>query len=302
MINQQHFTTKPTKKGSPRKKKPISPLRQRMIEDMQLRGLSANTQDRYIKGVKKLACYYNRSPEKISEEEVRSFFMYLMKKTPLAADTIRVIFFGVKFLFKKTLDRELKIFELIRLPKKLNLPVVLSFEEVKKVLSHIHHPTYRMCLTLIYACGLRLNECLNLRLEDIDRELMVVRVVKGKGDKMRHAPLCDHILNLLRQYWRLQRLRPWLFQSPYTGKPIAANSIQGAFRDARQKAGIKKEATIHTLRHSYATLLLESRVDSRMIQGVLGHKCPRSTNIYTHLTSKTDSILNDAVNELMSKL
>jgi site-specific recombinase XerD len=280
----------------------VSPLRQRMIEDMQLRSLSENTQDRYIKGVKKIACYYKRSPDKINEEEARSFFMYLIKETSLAADTIRVIFFGVKFFFKKTLGREWKIFDLIRLPQKKKLPVVLSYEEVKKVLSHIHHPTYRMCLTLIYACGLRLNECLNLRIKDVDRNLMVVRVVKGKGDKMRHVPLCGHILKLLRQYWRLQRPRPWLFQSPYTGKPISANSIQGAFRDARQKAGINKEATIHTLRHSYATHLLENRVDSRLIQGVLGHTCARSTAIYTHLTSKTDMILNDAVTRLMSQL
>jgi site-specific recombinase XerD len=228
--------------------------------------------------------------------------MYLIKKTSLAADTIRVIFFGVKFFFKKTLGREWKIFELIRLPQKQNLPVVLSFEEVQKVLSHIHHPTYRMCLTLIYACGLRVNECINLRIDDIDSKLMVIRIVKGKGEKMRYVPLCKHILNLLRQYWRIQRPRPWLFLSPYTGGPIAANSVQGAFRDARQKAGIKKEATIHTLRHSYATHLLESGVDSRLIQGALGHKCTRSTSIYTHLTSKTGLILNDAVNELMSKL
>ena len=301
-MTNQNFTTKSTKKGSLRDKKPISPLRQRMIEDMQLRSLSENTQDRYIKGVKKLACFYKLSPDKISEEEVRSFFMYLIKKTSLAADTIRVIFFGVKFFFKKTLGREWKIFDLIRLPKKQNLPVVLSYEEVKKVLSHIHHPTYRMCLTLIYACGLRLNECLHIRIEDIDSDLMVVRVVKGKGGKMRYVPLCAHILNLLRQYWRLQRLRPWLFQSPYTGKPISGNGVRVAFRDARKKAGIKKEATIHTLRHSYATHLLENRVDSRLIQGALGHKCARSTSIYTHLTSKTGLILNDAVNRLMSKL
>ena len=280
----------------------VSSLQQRMIEDMQLRGLSESTQALYIKGVKKLVCFYKRSPNKISEEEVRSFFMNLIKKTPLAADTIRVVFYGVKFFYEKTLGQDWKIFKLIRLPKKQNLPVVLSFEEVRKVLSHVHHPTYRMCLTLVYACGLRLNECLHVKIEDIDSDLMVVRVVKGKGGKMRYVPLCAHILNLLRQYWRLQRLRPWLFQSPYTGKPISGNGVRVAFRDARKKAGIKKEATIHTLRHSYATHLLENRVDSRLIQGALGHKCAGSTSIYTHITSKTGLILNAAVNKLMSEL
>lgn len=296
-FNSQNYNKEVTRKGNKR----ISPLRQRMIDDMQLRSLSKNTQDRYIKGVKKLGRYYRRSPDKISEEEVRTFFMHLIKETSLAADTIRVIYFGVKFFFKRTLGREWKVFDLIRLPQKKKLPAVLSYEEVKRILSHIHHPTYRMCLTLIYACGLRLNECLNLKVEDIDSELMVIKV-KGKGDKMRYVPLPEHVLILLRQYWRLERPRPWLFKSPYTGKPIAANSVQAAFRDARQKAGISKEATIHTLRHSYATHLLENRVDMRIIQGVLGHKCPRSTAIYTHLTSKTDLILNNAINKMMSDL
>lgn len=295
-MTKQNFTKKSTQKGSPR----ISRLRQRMIEDMQLRGLSQNTQSRYISGVKKLGCYYNnRRPDKISEEEVRSFFMYLIKETSLAADSIRVIFFAVKFFYKQTLGLEWKVFDLIRLPQKKNLPVVLSYEEVKKVLSYVYHPTYRMCLTLIYACGLRLNECLNLRLEDIDSACMVVRVVNGKGNKMRQVPLSKHILNRLREYWRIEHLAPWLFQSPKTGKPVSTNSVQAAFRDARQRAGIKKEATPHTLRHCYATHLLENRVDSRIIQSVLGHQSPRSTNIYTHLTSKTDLILNDAVNQLM---
>lgn len=279
-----------------------SALRQRMIDDMQLRGLSQKTQERYIFGVQNLARYYNRSPAKLLEEEVRSYFKYLKSETSLAADTIRVSFFAVKFFFTMTLGREWKIFDLIRLPQKKNLPVVLSYEEVKKVLSYVYHPTYRMCLTLIYACGLRLNECRNLRLEDIDSALMVVRVVNGKGNKMRQVPLSEHILKRLRQYWRIERPRPWLFQSIKTGKAISAHSIQMAFRDACQRAGIKKKATVHTLRHCYATHLLESQVDTRIIQAVLGHKSPKSTNIYTHLTSKTDLILNDAVNKLMAGL
>ena len=159
-----------------------------------------------------------------------------------------------------------------------------------------------MCLTLIYACGLRLNECLSLRLEDIDSDRMVVRIVNGKGNKMRQVPLPEHILIKLRQYWRIERPDTWLFQSPKTGKPVSASAIQAAFRDARQKAGIKKKATPHTLRHCYATHLLENRVDTRIIQSVLGHKNASSTNIYTHLTSKTDLILSDALNKLMTGL
>lgn len=276
-------------------------LRQRMLEDMQLHSLSANTQDRYIKGVRKLSRHYKRSPEKISEKEVRYFILNLIKESGLSPDTIRVTFYGIKFLYQKTLGRDWKIFDLIRLPQPKHLPVVLSYEEIRNLLSHIWHPTYRMALTLIYACGLRLSECLNLRVEDIDSDRMVVKV-KGKGNKKRYVALTQHVLQLLRQYWRRNRPRPWLFQSQKTGKPIASNSIQGAFRDARGKANISKDATIHTLRHSYATHLLENGVDVRIIQGALGHKCPGSTVIYTHLTSKTDLILIDAVNRMTSKL
>jgi site-specific recombinase XerD len=299
-LSKENYNKKTTQKGSPRGPSG-SFLRQRMLEDMQLHSLSANTQDRYIKGVRKLSRYYKRSPEKISEDEVRDFIIYLIRESGLAPDTIRVTFYGIKFLYQKTLGRDWKIFDLIRLPQPKHLPVVLSYEEIKKVLSHIWHPTYRMALTLIYACGLRLSECLNLRIEDIESDRMVVKV-KGKGNKERYVALTKHVLNLLRQYWRLNRPRPWLFQSQKTGKPIASNSIQGAFRDARGKANISKDATIHTLRHSYATHLLENGVDIRIIQGALGHKCPGSTVIYTHLTSKTDLILIDAVNQMPSKL
>lgn len=297
-MTNQNYTTKSTRKGN----RQISPLRQRMIEDMQLYGLSPTTQDRYAFGVQSLARYYNRRPDRISEEEVRSYFMYLKKEKVLAAATIRVILFAVRFFYKKTLGLEWKVLDRIRLPQKKNLPVVLSYEEVKKVLSFVYHPTYRMCLTLIYACGLRLNECLSLRLEDIDSDRMVVRIVNGKGNKMRQVPLPEHILIKLRQYWRIERPDTWLFQSPKTGKPVSASAIQAAFRDARQKAGIKKKAAPHTLRHCYATHLLENRVDTRIIQSVPGHKNASSTNIYTHLTSKTDLILSDALNKLMTGL
>jgi len=296
-LSRENYNKKPTQKGSPRG----SFLRQRMLEDMELHSLSANTQDRYIKGVRKLSRYYKRSPEKINENEVRDFIISLIRESGLAPDTIRVIFYGVKFFYQKTLAREWKIFDVIRLPKPMHLPAVLSFEEIKKIFSHIRHPTYLMALVLIYACGLRRSECLNLRVEDIDSSRMVVKV-KGKGNKMRYVPLPQHVLHLLRKYWRLNRPRPWLFKSQKTGKPIGASSIQVAFQDARMKANINKNATIHTLRHSYATHLLENGVDVRIIQDALGHKCPGSTVIYTHLTAKTDQILNDAVNQMMSKL
>lgn len=289
-------------KSSP--KKPVfkgSPLRQRMIGDMNLRNLSQNTQKNYIKGVLKLARYYRRSPAKISEEEVRDFILYLKSQTGLSLDTIRVIFYGIKFFYQQTMKWDWKIFALIRLPQPKHLPVVLSFIEVKRILSHIYHPMYRMILTLIYACGLRLSECINLSVKDIDSSRMVVRV-KGKGNRFRDVPLPGRVLHLLRDYWRLKRPTPLLFPSDQTGRSISPGTVRSAFRDARVKARIDKQATVHTFRHSYATHLLENGVDIRIIQGALGHQCSASTVIYTHLTSKTDRILHKAVNRQMSQL
>jgi site-specific recombinase XerD len=280
---------------------PINPLRRRMIEDMVLNNLSKNTQENYINGVKKLARYYQLSPEKISEESVRNYIIFLKEHSGLSFDTIRVIFYGIRFFYLKTMGWNWKIFDIIKVPQPKHLPAVLSFEEVKEILSHIRHPLYRMILMLIYACGLRFNECINLRVEDIDSSRMVVKV-KGKGDKYRHVVLPERVLYLLRRYWRLKRPRPLLFPGYQMDRPISASSVRCAFRDACKKAKINKKATVHTLRHSYATHLLENGVDLRIIQGALGHKSPRSTVIYTHLTSKTDQVLNQAVNRQMSQL
>ena len=272
-----------------------------MVEDMGLHSLSKITQNRYINGVRKLCRFYKCSPEKISKDDVRIYLIFLIGESGLAPNTIRVIYYGIKFFYKITLGQDWKLFEAIRLPKSKYLPIVLSFEEIKIILSHIYNPTYRMALILIYACGLRLSECLHLRIEDIDSSRMVVKV-KGKGNKMRYVPLPQHVLHLLRKYWQLNRPRPWLFKSQKTEKPISPRGIQIAFQGARKKANINKIATIHTLRHSYATHLLENGVNIRIIQGALGHQSSRSTVIYTHLTAKTDLILNDALNQIMSKL
>jgi integrase/recombinase XerD len=293
--------SKDLKKKEPPPNSPDSPLKRRMKEDMVLHNLSQSTQLSYLSGVKQFARYYNRSPAKISEEEVRDYIIFLKEKSGLSFDTIRVMFYGIRFLYLKTLGRDWKIFDIIKVPQPKHLPLVLSFEEVKRILSQVYHPLYRMILILIYSCGLRISECINLGVKDIDSSLMVVRV-KGKGNKYRYVPLPERILHLLRQYWRLKRLRPLLFPGNRNDRPVSASSVRSAFRDACKKAEIKKKVTIHTLRHSYATHLLENGVDIRIIQEVLGHESPRSTILYTHLTSKTHQILNEAVNRQMSEL
>lgn len=295
------YTQDYTKDFVKKERRPDSPLKRRMKEDMLLHNLSKSTQIHYLNGVKKLAKHYHLSPDKISEEAVREYIIFLKEKSGLSFDSIRVIFYGIRFFYLKTMGWDWKIFDIIKIPQPKHLPTVLSFEEVKKILSHIHHPLYRMILTLIYACGLRFSECMNLRVEDIDSARMVVRV-KGKGNKYRDVPLPERVLDLLRRYWRLKRPRPLLFPGYQSHRPVAASSVRCAFRDACQKANIKKKATVHTLRHSYATHLLENGVDIRIIQGTLGHNSPRSTVRYTHLTSKTDQILNQAVNQQMAQL
>ncbi len=277
-----------------------SPLRKKMLEDMILQNLSSNTQDNYVRGVERLARHYRASPDVISEADVRSYIIFLKKESGLSFDTIRVIFYGIKFFYKKTMGWNWQVFDMTKVPQPNHLPSVLSFEEVKHLLSYIYHPMYRAILTLIYACGLRLSECINLRVDDIDGARMSV-TVKGKGSKYRSVPIPEHVLDLLRQYWRLKRPRPLLFPGK-NGQPVSASSVRCAFRDGLKKAKIKKKATVHTFRHSYATHLLENGVSIRIIQGALGHKCPGSTVRYTHLTSKTDQILNQAVSRQMSGL
>ncbi|MCP5050054.1 MAG: tyrosine-type recombinase/integrase [bacterium] len=288
----QHYTTNSIKT--------VSPLRKRMLDDMILHNLSRSTRANYVHGVKKLSEYFQSSPARLNEEEVRQYLIYLKEQSGLSFDTVRVRLFGIKFFYQKTMGFNWNVFDIVKVPQPNHLPVVLSFEEVKLILSKIRSSKYRMLLTLIYSCGLRLREGINLRVEDIDGSRMEIRVL-GKGTKYRYVPIPKHVLDLLRHYWRLNRPRAFLFPGQ-KGGPISASPVGVAFHDACKQAKIKKKATVHTLRHSYATHLLENGVDIRIIQGALGHSNPRSTVRYTHLTSKTDQILNQAVNQQMSEL
>jgi integrase/recombinase XerD len=281
----------------------VRKLRQRMIEDMQLRGYSEGTQTHYINGVRSLARYYKRPPDRINQEEVRAYFLHLKNKEKCSPCTLVLRYYGIRFFYQMTLDQKWRIFDIVKPPKRQSLPVVLSEEEVRRILSKIRIPVYRMCMTMIYSCGLRLKEAVQLQVKDIDSSRMMVRI-KGKGDKLRDVPLPRRTLDLLRKYWRLDRPAPYLFPSPKTGKPISHKSLESAFKDALEQTGIgkKKEATVHTLRHSYATHLMENGVNLRIIQEVLGHQTPRTTAIYTHLSQKTEQILNQALNHLMGNL
>jgi integrase/recombinase XerD len=288
----------------------MTPLRQRMIDDMQLRGLSGRTQEAYLHAVCQLAEHYHKSPEDISEEELRQYFLYLKNVRQLSRSTCTQILCAIKFLFQHTLERDWKTFDLVRPPKEKKLPVVLSQEEVRRVLSCLRSFRHYVCLSTVYSCGLRLSEAISLQIADVDGERMFLHVRQGKGNKDRLVPLPERTLTLLRQYWRLHRHPRWLFPartSPgvpasQATRPMGADTLQKAFRSACRASGIHKQASVHTLRHSYATHLLEAGVNLRTIQAYLGHASLKTTSIYTHLTSRGEEQAAEIINRVMDSL
>ena len=282
----------------------MNALRQKMIEDMQLHGFAERTQEAYLLAVRQLAKYCRKSPDQIHEEELRQYFLFLKNEKHAARATCTLALCGIKFFYERTLGRDWKTFEFLRPPKEKKLPVVLSVAEVGRVLACIHRRAYRVCLTTIYACGLRLLEGVHLQVKDIDGQRQLLHICQGKGGKDRYVPLPSACLKLLRQHWLTHRHLLWLFPSPVedSHQPMSESGMQRAFRAAVQEAGIHKRATVHTLRHSYATHLLEAGVNLRIIQSYLGHASPATTAIYTHLTSITETQTRQTIDELVTSL
>lgn len=278
----------------------MSQLRKQMMEDMQLHGYAAKTQEAYAGAVRSLARYYHRSPAEITEEEVRAYFLWLVQEKGVARSTLTTHLSGIKFLFEITLKREWFIFNLVRPPRRKKLPVILSPEETRQLLSLVRLPKSRMALTVIYACGLRLNEGLHLRVQDIDSSRMLIWIRNGKGGKDRYVPMPQRLLVLLRDYWNIHKPSSYFFFRKDKNTAISDTSLQHTFKVALRQSGITKAASIHTLRHSYATHLLEQGVDLRVIQELLGHKSPQTTAVYTHLTDKSLQKLTETLNQLLA--
>lgn len=280
----------------------MTQLRRRMVQDMELHGLAPGTQQTYVEAIKNLAAHFRRPPDQLSEEEIREFFVHLTKVRRLAHSTVRVYLFAVKFLFHKTLGRSWPVLNLIRVPRPKKLPEVLSPQEVRLLLARVRRPVARMSLVLMYACGLRVSEANRLQASDIDSRRMVVHVRGGKGQKDRDVPLPASILQQLRAYWLQHRPRTWLFPSANPLVPLGSNSVRRCLQAAVRGSGITKHVSCHTLRHSYATHLLEKRVDLRVIQGLLGHRSLRSTFVYLHLTQSTMKAVHGTIGKLMADL
>ena len=288
----------------------MSRLRQRMIEDMQLRGFSTKTQEAYLRVVRQLAEHFGRSPQEITEEDLRQYFLYLKNEKKAARSTCTQALCGIKFLYEHTLKREWSTFDLVRPAKEKKLPVVLSQEEVCRVLSCLRSFRHYVCLSTIYSCGLRLGEGIRLQVPDVDGDRMMIHVHCGKGGKDRYVPLPDQTLALLRQYWRTHRHPRWIFPSRTPqGTPlskatehVSPSAVQKALRAARKASGVQKHVTVHTLRHSYATHLLEAGINLRRLQSYLGHRSLSSTSLYTHLTCDGEQLAAQTINRVMDSL
>ena len=282
----------------------MTPLGQRMIETMQLRGLSPRTQDSYISAVHQLARHYDKSPDTITEDELRQYFLFLIVDRQLAPNTTNVALNAIKFFYTYTLRRPWPLRDLVRPPLPQKLPVVLTPEEIWRIIEQVRRPDYSVCLSVIAACGLRLLEGVDLQVSQIDSTRMQLLIRGGKGNKDRAVPLPSRTLSLLRAHWRLHRNPTWLFPgTPPEGQRHATaamdeSGLQKAFHKARDAAGVTKPASIHSLRHSWATHLVENGVNVRVVQLWMGHASPTTTAIYTHLTQQVEECAAKALDEL----
>lgn len=283
---------------------------ERMKEDMQLWGLALKTQSVYLRAVRRLAEYCQKAPDEIDEEELRQFFLALATEKKVSRSTWLVTLSGVKFFYEHTIRKEWPTIKLIRPPKERKLPVVLSINEVRRILGRIRRQSYRVCLGTIYTCGLRIGEGVGLQIGDIDSDRLQLHIRHGKGGKDRYVPLPERTLAMLRQYWKIHRHPVWMFPAPtridipqsMATRAMHVSGVQRAFRAAVLESGIQKHATVHTLRHSWATHMLEAGVNLRVIQSCLGHSSIKTTTIYTHLTRKAEVSAMAALNQVLDRM
>jgi site-specific recombinase XerD len=266
-------------------------LRQRMLEDMQIRNLSPHTQDSYLQQVSQFARYFGISPAELCPADIRTYQVYLTNERKLAASSILIAVSAIRFLYKVTLKREWTFEEVIPTCKKpQRLPMILSPEEVLRFFSCVQGIKHRAILTVCYAAGLRVSEAVRLQPTAIDSQRMVIRVEQGKGQKDRYVMLSPKLLDVLRSYWRAVRPTEWLFPGDRPGQPITTSAVEVACQSARRLSGIAKPVTPHSLRHAFAVHLLESGTDVRTIQLLLGHRSLATTARYLRIaTSKVCS-------------
>ena len=269
----------------------MTSLRQRMLEDIEIRNLSPNTRDSYVQQVSQFARHFGRSPEQLGPEEIRAYQVYLTNEKRLAPKSIRIAVSALRFLYIVTLKRHWSIEGVIPAPKvPQTLPVVLSPEEVLQFLTCVASPKHRTILTTCYAAGLRISEAIALTSPAIDSRRMVIRIEQGKGQKDRYVMLSAKLLEILRDWWRRVHPTGWLFAGDRPGEHISRSAVESACHQAQRRSRISKPITPHSMRHAFAVHLLESGTDVRTIQLLLGHRSLATTARYLRIaTSKVCS-------------
>ena len=282
-------------------------LRKKMHQDLQLAGLSEGTQDVYLRAVRRLAVHFDTPPDVLNEAQVRDYLLHLKNDRKLASSSLGIAYCAIKFFYSHTAPRDWPTLQRIRVQKEKRLPDVLSIDEVRQLIGAVRKLRYRTYFSTVYSLGLRRNEGLHLQVRDIDSARMLVHVHRGKGAKDRFVPLPARTLTLLREYWVTHRNPVWLFpdigsdprQAVSSDRPMSKDGVQHAMRRVVHQLGLRKAVSIHTLRHSYATHLLEAGVNLRLIQQYLGHSSLQTTMVYLHLTTVSQEQAVAVINKLM---
>ena len=263
-----------------------SPLRQRMIRDMELAGLSRGTQENYLTAVVALQRHYQVRPDQLSEHQVHQYVLWLRDERQVAQGTFQTHFYGLKFFYYRCLGVDWPLFtrKKVRQPRRQRLPQAIAWDDGRRLIAHIRQPGYRLCFSCMLALGLRISDAVHLSVQAVDSNNLIVRVV-GKGNKERILPLPPTLLRELRAYWLSHKHPHLLFPNRKGTAPFCDRSLRRAFTDARDRLGLGKGITPHSLRHGFATYLLEQGADLRIVQMLLGHARLSSTQIYTHLTT-----------------
>ncbi|NIQ12003.1 MAG: tyrosine-type recombinase/integrase [Gammaproteobacteria bacterium] len=265
----------------------MSELRKRMIRDMQSRNFSPGTQRAYLRAVAGLAKYYHRSPNTIKPEEIQDYVVHLLSERKLAVGSCHAVITALRFFYTVTLKQDGASVDIPQIKRETRLPEILSPEQLEKLFAAPRNPKHRVLLMTAYSGGLRVNELVHLKVTDIHSDRMMIRVDQGKGKKDRYTLLSKRLLGELRSYWQIKRPAVWLFPGIKRQKPLCSRMAEKVYTQAVAKAGITRKGGIHTLRHCFATHLLEAGEDIRTIQLLMGHSSILSTVRYLQVTSKT---------------
>jgi integrase/recombinase XerD len=261
-------------------------LQDQMRMDLELKNLSPRTRSCYLTWMRSFALHFHRSPDELGEQEIRDYLHYLIQEKKASQSGVSQAYSALKFFYETTLKRDWNGFRIPRVQKGKKLPVVLSSQEIQAIFSATGNLKHRAVLMTIYSAGLRISEVVHLKVTDIDSQRMTIRVQQGKGQKDRYTLLSQRTLEVLREYWKEYRPSGWLFPGKPETEPLSVSSVQRVFEKVVLRAGIKKPASVHTLRHSFATHLLEAGTDLYHIQRLLGHTTPKTTVVYLHLSRK----------------